>query len=417
MASSPEECVPDASTGMCLGQLVGYREVMDSAIAALSRSITHATTTAAGSDGFPLPPTWIASSTQFTRDEFVRLVRTYRARFRANVARTPAERAAVDWAAVIQDSQNGITVDHDNITNTVTGPFKTWVDQWHTYGLWHQMTPFIIGMADVSGNYAAWIAQPLPERGTSGPFFMVTPDLRFPQGANRAAQQADFAITSCSGAAELCKRYFRNRPSGSDQLAGLGWGWSNYDFVRYNSWATRGDAGTAENGRIVFFTKAELDLLEAEGHFRRGDYAAAAALINKTRTRGMVQRAATDTTRVAAGGGVPPITAFDATSPVPGGPVDCVPKMPVNASHAGGGTVTCGNMWEALKYEKRIETIQSHFAAWFLDMRGWGDLAAGTPVHWAAPYQDLQARGRTAIYSTGPGAAPGSAAATSVYGW
>ncbi len=49
------------------------------------------------------------------------------------------------------------------------------------------------------------------------------------------------------------------------------------------------------------------------------------------------------------------------------------------------------------------------------DSNGW------TPLFWAVPYQDLQARGRSTadIYGTGPGPgnAPGSTAATSVYGW
>jgi hypothetical protein len=268
-------------------------------------------------------------------------------------------------------------------------------------------------MADASGAYGAWLAQPLEQRGTSGAFFMVTPDLRFPQGTDRAAQQADFAVTSCNAAATPCKRYYRNRPSGNDQLAGLGWGWSNYDFVRYHSWKTSGDAGTGQNGSITFMTKAEIDMLQAEGLIRTGRYAEAAALINITRTRGMA-----GTPPVATGGGLPAITAFDATSPVPGG-ADCVPKMPVNATHAGGGTVTCGNMMEAMKWEKRMETNQSHFGAWFLDSRGWGDLAEGTPLYWAVPYQDLLARGRSssAVYSTGPGTTAGSAAARSGYGW
>jgi hypothetical protein len=418
MGTSAEDCVPEPTTGACLGALRHYTVVMDSALVALQRSLDHANATVTGTDGFPLPTSWIPSTVSFTQAEFVRLVRSYRARFRANVARTPAERAAVDWNAVITDSQNGITADHNNITNTVTGPFKDWVAQLHTYGLWHQMTPFVIGMADVSGSYESWIAQPLDQRGNSGPFFMVTPDVRFPQGTDRAAQQADFAVTSCSAAATLCKRYFRNRPSGNDILAGLGWGWSNYDFVRYHSWATAGDAGAAQNGRIVFFTKAELDLLEAEGHIRRGNFASAATLINKTRTRGMVPRSASDTTSVAAGGGLPPITLLDGTSPVPGGAA-CVPKVPVNATRAGGGTLTCGNMMEALKYEKRLETSQSHLGAWFLDSRGWGDLVEGTPLHWAVPYQDLQARGRpsSAVYSTGVGTAGGAAAAPGTYGW
>jgi hypothetical protein len=395
------------------GELRAYQEVMDSALVALQRSIDYANATPSGSDGFPLPGTWIPSSTTFTKDEFIRLVRSYRARLRANVARNPTERAAVDWDAVIADAVNGITASHDNVTNATTGPFKTWVAQWHGFGTWHQMTPFIIGMADVSGSYAAWIAQPLAERGASGAFFMITPDLRFPQGVDRPAQQADFAVQSCDAAATPCERYFRNRPTGDDQLAGLGWGWSNYDFARFYSWVRKGDAGTATNGRIVFITKAEIDLLEAEGQVRKGNYARAAELINRTRTAGMAGNPL-----VATGGGLPAITAFDATSPVPGG-ADCVPKMPVNASVAGGGTVTCGNMFEALKYEKRIETLQTHFAGWFLDMRGWGDLAEGTPLHWAVPYQDLQARGRTAsaIYSTGMGTAPNSAAPKGTYGW
>lgn len=388
------------STGMDAsdaGELASYQVVMDSAVAALQRSIDYASTTAAGTDGFPLPATWIPGPTTMSATEFVRLVRSYRARFLANVARTPTERAAVDWDQVIDDAQNGITADHYNTTSTVSGPFRSWVAQYDTYGLWHQMPPFIIGMADVSGSYAAWIATPVGDRGAGNQsFFMITPDQRFPQGSTRAEQREDFAITSCQAASTPCKRYFANR-LGNDQFAGVGWGWSNYDFVRFHSWRVSGD-GTGQNGNIPMFTKAELDMLEAEGQIRKGNFAAAAALINKTRTAN----------------GLPAITAFDATSPVPGGS-DCVPKFPQ------GSTVTCGNIMEAMKYEKRIETAYTHFAAWFLDMRGWGDLAEGTPIFWAVPYQDLQARGyaSSAVYSAGNGVgtAPGSFAAKGTYGW
>jgi hypothetical protein len=380
------------------GTLSNYTVVMDSALAALDRSLAYTNTAATGSDGFPLPASWIPGPTTMTASEFARLVRSYRARFRANVARTPTERAAVNWDAVIADAQNGITTDHLNTTSTVSGPFRTWVDQYDRYGLWHQMPPFIIGMADVSGAYAAWIATPVGDRGAANQSFtMVTPDLRFPQGATRSAQQADFAITSCQAASTPCKRYFVNR-LGNDQFAGVGWGWSNYDFVRFHSWRVSGD-GTGANGNIPMFTKAELDMLEAEGHIRKGNFAAAGALINKTRTQN----------------GLPAITTFDATSPVPGGAANCIPKFPQ------GSTVGCGTIMEAMKYEKRIETAYTHFAAWFLDMRGWGDLAEGTPLFWAVPYQDLQARGyaTSAVYSTGNGVgtAPNSFAPKGTYGW
>ena len=64
------------------------------------------------------------------------------------------------------------------------------------------MTPFIFGMADKTGAYGAWIATPISTRGSGPvPYFQISDDQRLPQGADRAAQQADFALTSCTGAA------------------------------------------------------------------------------------------------------------------------------------------------------------------------------------------------------------------------
>jgi hypothetical protein len=248
-------------------------------------------------------------------------------------------------------------------------------------------------MGDVSGNYAAWTALPIDKRGPD--FFMVTPDLRFPQGATRAAQQADFANSSCQGASQTCKRYYVNRPNGSDPGAQITWGGSEYDFTRFHSWRVSGD-GSAQNGKLIFFTVAELDMLQAEGQIRTGNFAAAGALINKTRVNH---------------GGLPAITAFDGTSPVPGGIGNCVPTVPQALT----GPLVCGNMMEALKWEKRLETQYTHFMAWFMDSRGWGDLPQGTPLQWATPYADLQVRNK-AVYSLGGGTLP-SSAAKGTYGW
>jgi hypothetical protein len=308
----------------------------------------------------------------------------------------------VNWPAVVADAQAGITADHDNITNTVSGPFNVWVTQWFVgsgnNNTWHAMTPFVIGMADNSGAYAAWIAQAVTDRGNTGEFHMTTPDLRFPQGGTRAQQQADFAISSCNGASQTCKRYFVNRANGADPSFQIGWGSSEYDHARFISWVISG-AGTARNGPFPFFTVAENNMLAAEGMIRTGNFAGAAALINITRTKN----------------GLPALTAFDNTTAVPGG-ADCVPKVPVGPSF---NTIACGNMMEAMKYEKRIEEAYTHFMGWFLDERGWGDLPVGTPLHWAVPYQDLQARLRplSAIYSTGGSNNPSSAAAKGTYGW
>lgn len=396
------------------GKLVGYQTLMDSAFVALERSITAASDlTVTGVNGFPLPPSWIPSPTSFTggaTGNFVRLVRSYRARLLTNVGRTAAERAApcivvagartcnavTGWNYIIADAQNGITADHLNTTSTTNGPFYTWGAQYDTYGLWHQMPAFIIGMADGSGvNYDAWVKLDISAR--SAPFFMQTPDLRFPQGTTRAAQNTDFAISSCQGAAQTCKRYFVNRTAGGDQSVGAGWGFSNYDWVRYHSWRVAGSSGTGQNGDISFFTKAELNLIEAEGQFKLGNLAAAAAIVNVT--RGVA--------------GLAPMPANNTTCATDG-----VPRVPNGAGPT--ATLACGTLFEALKYEKRIETAYTHFAAWFLDGRGWGDLANGTPLYWATPYQDLQARGVpiAKLYGTGPASNPSNAAgsATSVNG-
>lgn len=378
------------------GKMQGYKDVAAASVAALQKAIDFANESAAasGGGGFPLPAAWIPSSTNFTAAEFIKLAHSYRARYNAGWARNPAERAAVDWTSVIADAQAGITADHDNITNTVGGPIDNWRSTFDGPGSYQTQPAFIIGMGDVSGAYAAWTALPLASRGVPQ-FHMVSSDLRLPQGNSRADQQADFPISSCSAASTKCKRYIANRASASDLTAQIGWGASEYDFNRFHSWATSGD-GTSRNGKVVFFTLAELNLLEAEGHIYKSEFAQAAALINKTRV---------------ANGGLPPITAFDNTSPVPGGSDACIPKVPKALQ----GPVVCGNMMEALKWEKRLETENTHWLAWFVDSRGWGDLPEGTPVHWATPYNDLQVRGLP-VYSVG-GSNPTGAAAKGTYGW
>ena len=416
MVTTEPDCVDQG--GVCAGALRPYTQVMDSAFAALQRSLdltNTPTATLTGTGGFPIDNSWLPSPTVWTPTEFTKLIRSYRARFRANVARSSAE--AVDWQAVVDDAAAGITADHLVTTSTTTGPGLAWRTQFDAWTTWHQMPPFIIGMADTSGSYQSWLNTPLVDRGAGNVgFFMVTPDLRFPQGNTRAAQQTDFAVTSCETASTPCKRYFVNRAAASDQFSGAGWGWSNYDFVRFHSWNIRGD-GTARNGNTPFMMKAEIDLLQAEGLYKlnaTANAAAIAALINTTRTRGMSATAPI----VATGGGLPPVAAV-ATGPATGVMPACVPKVPKPSP-----TLVCGDLWEALKYEKRIETAFTHYAPWYLDSRRWDDLPKDTPLYWAVPYNDLQARGRpiSALYGTGPGGPPAGNAANSTapgssYGW
>jgi hypothetical protein len=65
------------------------------------------------------------------------------------------------------------------------------------------MWQFMVGFADVSGEFDAWLAQPVANRTS---FLVVTPDRRSPQGTTRSEQQANSALVP-SGS-----QYFRNRP-------------------------------------------------------------------------------------------------------------------------------------------------------------------------------------------------------------
>src|SRR5262249_44455396 len=134
----------------------------------------------------------------------------------------------------------------------------------------------------------------------------------------------------------------------------------------------------------------------AEGYIRTSNFAAAAAKIDLTRV---------------ANGGLPALSGVvtNDTQQVPGGLASCVPQVPT-----GTGTVSCGTLFEAMKYEKRVETTYSAFGRFWIDSRGWGDLVTGTALEFPVPYQELQTRVKP-FYLLGAGF--GSAAAKGVYGF
>ena len=356
--------------------LSASRAVNAAALAMLDSAIAIANASPASSSvGFPLPATWLGG-TGFSRDNFVRLVRSFKARFRAGYARTPAERSALDWALIVADAENGITADFLVNTGGSTGwniGFNG--SQMHVDATWHQITPMIFGMADVSGEFDRWLAQPLASRFV---FLIQTPDKRFPAGATRAAQQAAFAEPT----SYTSHPYIRNRTSDSP---GEAWGTSYYSHVR-----TKYIRNASNTGNYPEMMKTEIDMLAAEGYIRQGNFAAAAARIDLSRV---------------ASGGLPALTGVvtNGTLPVPGG-ASCVPRVPQAPAFA---STACGNLWEAMKWEKRMETAFTSFGMWYWDARGWGDLPAGTPLEYPVPYQEMDARQKP-FYDLG-GGGPSSA--------
>lgn len=352
---------PDVGSDVVPG-LSGYKEVTAAAMKMLDSALAYTTSAAATTaGGFPLPSTWI-NGNPMTAPQFAALIRSQKARLRAAVARTPADRAAVDWNAVIADAQAGITADFIITMSVSAGwsgstPYDT--NQMNIQG-WHSLTSLMMGMADTSGAYANFIATPFSSR--DGTFLIRTPDTRFPQGATRAAQQADTPTPLTA------PRYIKNRPSGDD-VPGAGYGSSNYDYRR---WAPI-NAATG-NGAWVQLPKAELDMLVAEGMIRAGNFAGASAIIDAQRAKHGL-------------GSIGTITS--ATQAIAGGSA-CVPRVPQAPSFT---TVACGNILEAMKWEKRLETMYScAYLCWFTDSRGWGDLPEGTANQWPVPYQEMDAR-------------------------
>jgi hypothetical protein len=371
--------------------LSSYTAVLAAAFTELDSAITIAR---AKPGAFPLPSTWINGQALDTTG-FFRFIRSYKARFRAGVARTPAERAAADWNAIIADANAGITADFNIAMNRNAGWDVIWPAQAYATGPanWHQMSQFWMGMADGSGGYDTWLATTPANRA---PFLVVSADRRFPQGTTRSAQNADtlrpgfrtFKGPASQGGVGL--PYLRNRQAGEDQ-PGQPLQISMYDFYRSRAFFVADRIGD-----YPIMTRAEIRLLAAEGYIRTGNIAAATARI--------------DSSRVTIGG-LPALSGVvsDTVAQIPGGG-SCVPRVPDAAATAGPYKASkCGNLWDALKWEYRMETMYAGYGMWYFAGRGWGDLPEGTALYWPVPYQEMDTR-REAFYPSGgvggTGAAP-----------
>jgi hypothetical protein len=372
LPSTPTDEIPPLSAAADV--MAKALEMLDSAIA-----ITASPAATDGSNGFPIPKEWMSAPADVSADRFRQIARSYKARFRANVARTPQQRGAVNWDAVIADAEGGITTDLIVNADASTGWALGWRNQLAVDVTWSQMTPMILGMADSTGAYDAWLATPLNART---PFLLRTADKRFPSGDTRAAQQA-VTGTGRGGTPAGSILYFRNRTEGD----GAAEPWGNWYYDNWRFWGARAAGG---NGPVIAFEASEVDLLAAEGYYRKGNLAKTTQLIDKSRVPA----------------GLPALTGAVAslTSQVPGGNA-CVPRVPQPPSFT---STACGTVFEALKWEKRVETSFTGYAQWWLDSRGWGDLVEGTALEWAVPWQELFARLNQNAYTNTSRAAKGT---------
>lgn len=337
-----EGFVVDETTDLTQAQEpIGYMELMAKALSYFDEAATLGSGAA-----WSLPDSWM--TVPLTGPQLARVARSLKARYGAAVARTPAERAALNWTAIMADVDAGITSDFMMVWNWDTGWYNDFVDYGSYFG-WSQMAYFMYGMADQSGNYQTWNAASMANKshtigGTE--ILIVTPDNRFPQGSTVAAQRLAtgryFRVNGASEAGSTWARPDRGT-----------WRWSWYKHTRNE------DYGYGEFNQPEI-RLSEMRLLKAEGLYRANQRAQAAQIINET--------------RVAAG-----LNATDAN----GLNTSCVPKLPNG---------TCGDLWEMLKWEKRIEnTFKGPMGnMWFFDGRGWGDLWKDTWLHLAIPCAEAQ---------------------------
>jgi hypothetical protein len=324
-------------------------EVLAAARAQLREVIAHARAV----PNFTWPATFINGRT-ITRDELVRICYAYLVRADVYSARNPAQRAAAPWAAILARLDSGITRDFGHQADpAIAGTSSTYINNSFAQNTF-RISNRLLGPADTSGKYQQWVAADLATRTA---FTITTPDRRIHGATNATAGTRFTRLTSTMGSAT-------NGPYLT----------SSYRSTRYLNSA----ADSGNRAFVLEISMDEMKFIRAEALYRLGRGAEAAALINPT--------------RVAAN-----LKAVDANGPPAGR--DCVPKRTDG---------TCGDLFDAIQYEKRIELYPYQADITWFDARGWGKLVRGTPFELPVSGRELITQGLT-YYTFGGVGLPGGA--------
>jgi SusD/RagB-like outer membrane lipoprotein len=315
-----------------------YPEIIGAAVTVLEGAIADID----ASPAFTLPNTWIAGQT-YTSAQVRQFANSLIAKLLVYGARTPAERAAVNWQKILTHTEAGLTVDFGPVLTNVTGGLSSsyWTNLQSSTGQRANYT--LIGPADTAGSYAAWVAKPVQTRDR---FDVATPDRRIT------------GPTATSNGA-----YFRYRTdnNGFDATRGT-YNFSAYQWYRNN--------GVSNTGQVPVISATENRLLRAEALLRTGNAAEAANLINVSRTR----QISIGTTSYP---GLPAVTSAGVPEST-----GCVPRNVKTG-------VGCGTLMDALMYERGIELAGADPTRGWMDRRGFGQLVPGTILHMPIPARYL----------------------------
>ena len=341
-------------------QLVPYAVARASAISELQQAIALAQ-----SAPFAIPgaPGWFR--TPLTNTEVARLGHSFIARFLISVPRDRAARDAVDWTRVLAEAEQGIQTDLTPIAEPIIFEngftFRAARQRTTTPSDFARVDNWVVGPADSTNTFITWVNTPVQSRE------------RF------QLRSKDRRIHGPLGPTDTTGKYFRYHNASVWNATRGTYIRSNYAFFRF------GRGTSWQNGPQVAMTVTEMDLIRAEALIRLGRAAEAVPLINKTRV---------------ANGQLPLVT-IDGPPDQPG----CVPRKYMPGATQG----ACGSLWDALRYEKRIEMAGVDPSVAYADARGWQTLVQDTYIQFPVPGREL---GTTlkALYTYGGGLA-GSAPA------
>lgn len=339
-----------------------YQDAIEVAIEALEEAKQIA---AANTFEFPARQVfWFGTENPVTNQDLIRMANTLQARLLVLNARTPAERAAVNWSKVLEYTANGVTEDFapvlasglrsSSFFGTIgSSNFSVSATLQLISVRWDQR---LIGHADTSGAYQAWINN--PDLATRNAFLIETPDRRITGPASECG--ASWRSATCAAHGSYT-RFTNSTAWPVDRGVHMH---SKYHWARHSQKGFANDEGTHP-----MITVDENNLLRAEALLRTGDREGAAALINITRTR-------PQTIQDVEYPGLPPVTA-DGVPESTG----CVPRDDQG---------NCGDIMEALWYERMIELAGIDPIRGWADSRGFGLLPDNAWTQAPVPGQELE---------------------------
>lgn len=289
-----------------------YGEIMASAISYFEEAIALSGTQ------YTLPGSWINGIT-VTNEDIKRWSHHFIARYTATVARTAAERAAVNWSSVKSHAEQGIRTESQLLAPE--GDNDNWWDAYKSYGTYYIWAKVNVKMIGYTEDYDKAIAMGAdPSTGTYKGWLAQDPSTR----RNFDIWSTDRRVTASNDDPQTDGKYMIYEDRQRFREARGTYSFSNYRFTKYTYHAND------YIGPMPFAIKNEADMLIAEAELRAGNLQAAADLINISRV-GLGEMA----------------------------PVD--------------GSMPAQTLWDAMMYEKRIEGYMVWSGGAFADLRGWTD--------------------------------------------